>query len=591
MKKNILLRCTLKYLPLYIFGFILLFINQYIISLISVFIGEVLSIFAGEEHILPDFIAKYINNESTYTQITSLCTIFVITAVIVVISRLIQNFSKVYAARKIEVEVSQEFFYHVLKLPKNYLVTHPTGDIIQRNIQDTQKYVTMLNQGIWWFGFVTFSIISVFIQIYNLSFLNFILGLLIIGVVILFGIIFSFVYIRKKEIASSEFASKVDSRTQQSFTNISMVKTFANEDEEKDKFNTAINELEETKFTIQKSYSNYWRILDIVSTLYNAITTLVVGILYLKGSIGLGAATSLIILNSSIVDQSSGFVSHINAVLRNSVSIKRLNEYFNQEEDYVIDGTLTPEIDGDIEFNNVTMAYQDDLSTKALKNISFKVKQGETIGIVGKSGSGKTTLINVLTRLDDYQEGSITINGVELKDIKKKHLRENLSIVNQESFIFAKTIKENLTILSKKEVNIEDYVDRVCLTEDIAKMDEGYETIVGERGVTLSGGQRQRIAIARALVKNKRLLILDDSLSALDNNVAKKIKSELKKNNCTTFIISHNLMNIMDADNIIVLEDGAITQMGKHNELIKVKGLYNDIWNLQQGLKVGDDNE
>ena len=157
--------------------------------------------------------------------------------------------------------------------------------------------------------------------------------------------------------------------------------------------------------------------------------------------------------------------------------------------------------------------------------------------------------------------------------------------------MFAKTIRENLTILNKRVKDIDSFVDKVCLKEDISNMVSGYDTVVGERGITLSGGQKQRISIARSLIKGENILILDDSLSALDNNVARKIKEGLKDNNCTSFIISHNLMNVMDADKILVLDAGRIVDMGKHEELIKRDGLYKDVWTLQQNIKVGDDNE
>lgn len=592
MKKRSVFTCSKKYLPLYFIALSFAFICKYIDSLVSMFIGEALSIFANEErNVLPGFLAKFVNRNSTYDAIISVCVIFVTIAVINVFARLCQNFTRVYATRKIEVSVSSNFFDHALRLPRSYLVSHPTGDIIQRNIQDSSKYTNLLASGLWHFATSIFAVITIFIQIFTLSKMSFIVGVIIVGSLLTFGILYSFLYIRKKEKISSEYASKVDSLTQQSFSNIQMVKSFANEEMEKEKFHQMTKELEDIKYKVERSYANYWYVMDVSSVVYSFASMIIIGFLFFNGAIGLGAATSLIMLNGSIVDQSSQLSSQINHILRNSVSISRLNEYFKAEEDFVIDGDLTPEIDGDIEFKNVSMAYDDNPSEEILKNISFKIRKGETLGIVGKSGSGKSTIINLLTRLDEYNSGSITINNIELKDINKKHLRENMGIVNQESFVFAKTIKDNLTILSKSDNNLDNYIEKVCLKDDIKKMNEGIDTVVGERGVTLSGGQRQRISIARSLMKNKNVLILDDSLSALDNNVAKTIKNGLKENQCTTLIISHNLMNVMDADNIIVLDKGEIIQQGNHQKLVNEKGLYRDIFNLQQSLKEGDNDE
>lgn len=592
MKKRSVFSCSKKYLPLYVLALGIAFLCKYIDSLVSMFIGEALSIFANEErNVLPSFLAKFVNRSSTYDAIVSVCIIFIVIAIVNLFARVAQNSARVYATRKIEVSVSSNFFDHALRLPRSYLVSHPTGDIIQRNIQDSSKYTNFLTSGLWHFATSVFAVITVFIQIFTLSKVSFFIGIIIVGSLLTFGILYSFLYIRKKEKISSEYASKVDSLTQQSFSNIQMVKSFANEEIEKEKFHEMTMELEKIKYKVEKSYANYWYVMDVASVVYSFASMVIIGFLYFNNAIGLGAATSLIMLNGSIVDQSSQLSSQINHILRNSVSISRLNEYFKAEEDFVIDGDLTPEIDGDIEFNNVSMSYDDNPEVEILKNISFKIKKGETLGIVGKSGSGKSTLINLLTRLDEYNSGSITINNVELKDINKKHLRENMGIVNQESFVFAKTIKDNLTILSKSDTNLDNYIEKVCLKDDIKKMNEGIDTVVGERGVTLSGGQRQRISIARSLMKNKNILILDDSLSALDNNVAKAIKNGLKENKCTTLIISHNLMNVMDADNIIVLDKGRIIQQGNHQKLVKEKGLYQDIFNLQQSLKEGDNDE
>ena len=220
-----------------------------------------------------------------------------------------------------------------------------------------------------------------------------------------------------------------------------------------------------------------------------------------------------------------------------------------------------------------------------IKNVSFKVNNGENLCIVGPNGCGKSTLLKSIANIIHYK-GSIKIDGIELKDYKKKCIRDNIGVVLQDAYIFSKTIKENLLVLIDNDrIDLDMYLKRVGLDEDIDKFDSGLETIVGERGVTLSGGQRQRISLLRTMMKNKKILILDDTLSAVDNIVAKKIKESISKEKATTIIISHNLLNIKDADKIIVLDQGEIVDIGTHEELITREGFYSNVWNLQQMIE------
>jgi ATP-binding cassette subfamily B protein len=289
------------------------------------------------------------------------------------------------------------------------------------------------------------------------------------------------------------------------------------------------------------------------------------------------------VISAGFLNEGTQLINHITSFVRTFISVKRLNEYFNINNEYVNDGTIIKDIKGNIEFKNVFMKYD---SKYVLKDISFTLKEGETLGIVGKSGSGKTSIINLLTRLDDYESGSITIDGVELKDYKKKCIRDNMGVVLQDAYIFSKTIKENLLVLIDNDrIDLDMYLKRVGLDEDISKFESGLETVVGERGVTLSGGQRQRLSLLRTIMKNKKILILDDTLSAVDNIVARKIKDSISKEKATTIIVSHNLLNIKDADKIIVLEEGRIADIGTHEELINRPGFYSNVWNLQQMIE------
>ena len=589
-KKYNVYSIAMKYMPLYILCLVFLFISQYLSSLVSLFIGQTLSIFAGEDGVLPGFFAQFIDNSSIYTQIKSMTILFFVVGVVMTLCRFLRTLFRNLFNIGLESDVSSKFFGHSIRLPKKYLANHPTGDIIQRNIQDSKKFTRFFTQGVFELFNYIFGLVVVLIQIFMLSKLNFFIGGGIIVFIIVFAVIYSFIFTRKKEKEMSNIASRMDAVTQQSFSNIMMVKSFANEEKEYDKLVKLNKEMQDTQYDLDMLYARYWIGMDIVSTIYNAVIILIIGYSFIHGNMGIGVASALILYNSDILDNASNMIDKVNRVMRNSVAAGRLNEYFKADDDFIIDGDKTPELVGAIKLENVSMKYEGE-EKYALRNISLDVKPGETIGIVGKSGAGKSTLINILTRLDEYDEGSIKYDGVELKDINKKYLRENIGIVNQDSFIFAKTIEENLTILTDDKEHYAEYVDEVCLRDDIEKMPEKYKTIVGEKGVTLSGGQRQRISIARTLMKNKKILFLDDSLSAVDNNVSRAIKTSLKNKNATTFIISHNLMNVMDADKILVLDSGEIVEQGTHEELVAKKGVYNDIWSLQQKLKDGDSNE
>jgi len=272
------------------------------------------------------------------------------------------------------------------------------------------------------------------------------------------------------------------------------------------------------------------------------------------------------------------------------VSISRIKEILEKDIEIPISSDLKPEIKGNIEFKNLSFSYDD---TNILKNISFSVKHGETIAILGPTGSGKSTLMHLLLRLYEYNKGSIKIDGTELNKINKKWIRENIGVALQEPFLFSKTIGENIAMAvsseSKKVAKqhaknkIIEVAKVAAIHNAIEEFEDGYDTAIGEQGVTLSGGQKQRVAIARTIIKDAAIYIFDDSLSAIDTETDLLIREALEKrnNNATTFIISHRISTISKADKILVIENGELTTIGNHNQLIKEDGLYKRIWEVQ----------
>jgi len=271
-----------------------------------------------------------------------------------------------------------------------------------------------------------------------------------------------------------------------------------------------------------------------------------------------------------------------------SVAASRIGEVLDEKSEFEVNGNKTPEIKGNIEFKNVKFRFNDD-NKDLLNGVSFKIKKGQTIAIVGKTGSGKSTICNLLTRMLEYDSGSIIIDGVELKEIEKKYLRRNVKFVLQDPFLYSKTVYENIAIAQKdaSEADVFKAAKMAAIHSEVLKFDKGYKTIVGEKGTTLSGGQKQRVAIARMLVSDSPVIIFDDSLSALDTKTDVMIRKALKEKDKdqTMIIITHRTTTSKEADLILVLDKGKIVQMGSHDELVKEKGLYSDLWGIQGELE------
>ena len=271
-----------------------------------------------------------------------------------------------------------------------------------------------------------------------------------------------------------------------------------------------------------------------------------------------------------------------------TVAAGRVDEILAKPDEYQNNGTLKPVITGNIKFDHVSFKF-DDTDKHLLEDVSFEIKSGETIAIVGKTGSGKSTIVNMLVRMLDYDKGSITIDGVELKDIEKHYVRENIGIILQDPFLYAKTIYENISIATpnSNEDSIYQAAETAAIHKDILSFDKGYNTLVGEKGATLSGGQKQRIAIARMLVLNKPIIIFDDSLSALDTKTDLQIRNALKQRDekMTSIIITHRITTAKEADKIIVLEKGKVSEIGTHEELAHKPGLYKSLWDIQGALE------
>jgi ATP-binding cassette subfamily B protein len=316
----------------------------------------------------------------------------------------------------------------------------------------------------------------------------------------------------------------------------------------------------------------------------NILVIYIGGLRYIEGTITLGVIAEFI-MYVNMLTWPVAVVGWVTSIVQEAeASQKRINEFLKHKPEIVNTNTSTSEIIGAIEFKNVTFTY-DDTNIVALKNVSFKIPQGETLAILGNTGSGKSTIINLVARLYDVDKGEILIDNKNIKDLNIDNLRQSIGFVPQEAFLFSDTIKNNIKFGDENasDEKIEKAAKDAYIHHNIIEFNQGYNTFIGERGVTLSGGQKQRISIARAIIKEPKILIFDDCLSAVDTETEEIILNNLYNisKNKTTIIVSHRISSIKNADKILVIDNGKIIQQGTHNELVDTKGYYKELYEQQ----------
>ena len=492
-----------------------------------------------------------------------------------------------YTAEGITRRLRDFLFDHIQRLSFSYHATTPTGDLIERVTSDVDALRRFFaEQGIGMGRIILLFVIN-FIAILNL---NVKLGLVSV-VVIPFILLVSLWFFKKVTKAYEEYQAQeaiLSTTLQENLTGVRVVKAFARQDYEKSKFEKD-NWGKYLKGKILLfMHSMFWPLSDIVLGFQMLFGFIFAANMAIKGEITVGmyiAYVGLVVwliwpirnLGRIIVSASTGLVSY-----------GRLMEVVKQVREPLHDGTYQPTgpVKGDVVFENVSFMYSDG-KANALKNISFHVKPGQAIALLGSTGSGKSSLVNLLPRFHEYTDGRILLDGVEIRDYSRAFLRRNIGIVEQEPFLFSRSIRENISYGVGRDVTqeeIERAAKAAAVHDVIMTFPDGYNTLVGEKGVTLSGGQKQRVTIARTLLKNPRILILDDSTSSVDTETEAAIRDALNElmENRTTFIIAHRIQSVMIADLILVLDKGEVIQAGTHEELVSQKdGMYRRIYDIQ----------
>ena len=511
-----------------------------------------------------------------------------------VLSGICNYFYKVYMAKASDGTIKNlrdKLYNHISRLPFSWHMKNPTGDIIQRCTSDMEVVKSFLGIQLLEFIRIIFLITISLTLMFSMNVKLSLIAVAFILIVIAYSVIF-YSLIQKKFKVADEAEGELSTLVQENFTGVRVVRAFGRQSYEIERFDEKNIGFSRLWIKLGHVLSFYWGIGDLFSGL-QVMSIVVFGCFEtVSGALTLGELLAFIFYNSMLVWPVRSLGRIISEMGKAGVSINRIKEILDAEEEKDNEDAITPDINGDIEFKNVKFDYY---GTKpVLKDVSFKIKKGSTFGILGGTGSGKSTIVHLLNRLYNLDEncGEILINGVNIKNIKLDYLRHNIGVVLQEPFLFSKTIKQNINIASKID-EIENFesikhVSQVShVHENILGFSKGYDTIVGERGVTLSGGQKQRVAIARTLIKNSPVIVFDDSLSAVDTETDAKIRHELKTHvkDSTVIIISHRITTLMSCDNIIVLDDGKVIESGNHESLIKTNGLYKKVYDMQSSVE------
>lgn len=495
-----------------------------------------------------------------------------------------------YTAEGITRRLRDFLFDHIQRLSVAYHAHTPTGDLIERVTSDVDALRRFFSEQAIGIGRILLLFVINFVAILKLNAKLGWFSVMVIPLVLVVSLWF-FKKVTQAYEAYQAQEAILSTTLQENLSGVRVVKAFGRQDYEIAKFEKD----NWNKFLKGKAllfmHSLFWPLSDIVLGLQMLFGFVLAANMAIRGEISVGsylAYTGLIVwliwpirnLGRIIVQTSTGMVSY-----------GRLMEIVKQEREDLYGGSVQPQGDlrGDLIFENVCFMYEDS-EQETLKNISFRVRAGQCVALLGSTGCGKTTLVNLLPRFYDYTSGHIYLDGKELKEYPKAYLRQQIGIVEQEPFLFSRSIRENITYGVGREVSQEE-VERAAkaaaLHEVILSFPDGYNTLVGEKGVTLSGGQKQRVAIARAILKNPRLLILDDSTSAVDVETEAEIRQALHRlmQGRTTFIIAHRIQSVMLADLILVLDKGEIVQTGTHAELLnQPEGMYRRIYDLQTRL-------
>lgn len=537
--------------------------------------------------VIGSIVDKIVDQSLTPDYIIDMVSIILALEIVVLTCRYFWRIMITGSSRAIETALRQKLFGHLENMSANYYINHKTGDLMARATNDLNAIRMALGMGVIMITdaiFLTITTVTIMMTQIDVTLtLYALIPLPILATII--GVMGPVIQRRFKRV--NEAFSNLSERAREAFSGIRIVKTFVRESAVVDTFNVDNEQMLKRNFQLVSIWGAMFPLIAFVASTSVVIALYFGGFSVLDGQISLGKFVSFIAYLGLLTWPFMAIGWVINVLQRGMASLKRVNEILDEKPE-VNDCESNSEVTklyGDIEFKDLSFVYPGQ-TIPTLKHLSFKVKSGQTLAILGRTGCGKTTIANLLLRQYNPPRGSLFIDGHDIRNIPLSILHSHIGYVPQNNFLFSQTIRQNIAITDDetKEKKVARYAKVAAISKEIESLPAGYDTMLGERGVNLSGGQKQRVSIARALIKNPDMVILDDALSAVDTKTEESIlthlKSELKDK--TTVIITHRISTVMHADVIVVLKDGYISQIGNHETLVATDGYYKDLYQKQQ---------
>ena len=546
---------------------------------------------------IPEWVKAFLSEETIRENPGKMLTIAALAVILLAAINIAANYySKVFAAKGSESFVKgmrDQLYDHIQKLPYSWHVKNQTGDIIQRCTSDVDVVRNFVTNQLMEVFRIIFLIVFYMVIMFSMNVKISLIAVSFFPIVILYsGYFFSKIAQHFQE--ADEAEGILSSVVQENLTGVRVVRAFGRESFERKRFDEKNERFAGLWIYLGKFLSLYWSIGDLITGI-QILTVICMGVLFtVDGNLTVGEFIAFVSYNSSMAWPVRSLGRIISEMSKAGVSIERIAYILDEKEEDDRPGVTKPAINKDIVFDKVNFKYEE--GAAVLKDVSFTVPAGKSFAILGNTGSGKSTLVHLLNRLYDLPDGcgKITIGGVDIRDIDRQYLRSQIGMVLQEPFLYSGSIKENVGITKESSAfdDIREACEIACVDSAIDSFTDGYETIVGERGVTLSGGQKQRVAIARMLVEHTPVMIFDDSLSAVDAQTDAMIREALKKRmaGTTVILIAHRITTLMQADCIMVLEDGAVAEMGSHEQLMEHHGIYRRIYDIQMNTQLDADS-